>query len=183
MNFKQGDIILLNRHGKESNWFSNAQRFFTRMPYTHSALVLGKVKGLMSVLSADELVVVIPVNRYLEEEGTDIEVYRPKFVDWVLINQLMPDLYQKHAGKPYGYLQLLYFVFRWLAESFKIDVRKWKNPFTNNDICSELIFEYLLLTGSKPILFALSDYRLDNVHVGDIANICKNNPELFEKVM
>ena len=177
-----GSIVLLNRLGKESNFTSSLQRFFTKMPYTHTAIVLEKYMNENVVLSADELTVILPLNNYFEEDKTEIEIYE-LLLDFDKIS-ITRDLFLNYSGKKYAFLQVLYFIYRWFNETvLKRDVRKEKNIFNKGQICSELVYLYLCevaqKTNTKELLDKLNEYTKDTIHVGDIANICKSLPQIF----
>ena len=71
--FAIGSIVLLNR--KKGGFFSSSQRFFTGKPYTHSTYISLPYYDYEAILSTDELTCVLPLENYLEEKDTDIEIY------------------------------------------------------------------------------------------------------------
>lgn len=184
---KPGDIILLNRKGKSSSWFSVLQRFFTRKPYTHCAIFLPNVVLEESVISADEVIKILPTESYYNEDGTDIEIYA--VTDNIPANvkiDILNSIYKKYSGTYYGFTQLLWFIYRWFMEVFfKRDMRKKKNWFNSGTICSELVYYYFegLSTYNDRLKNAINLYDKDSVHAGDIADICSNLPEVFQLVL
>lgn len=179
--FNLGDIILLNRKGKESDLYSAAQRFFTKMPYTHSALGTGPIFEKDGVLTSDECTNIQPIDNYFREDNTDFEIYSVNLPSDIQ-KKLTTHMYQEYSGKIYGFTQILWFIYRWFMGFFKKDVRKQKNWIsTSGVICSELVFKYLLLIAElKPELkVKLDEWRPDNVHVGDIKNIIDLYPDIF----
>jgi len=197
-----GDIILLNR--KKGGWFSSAQRFFTQMNYTHSTFSIGTILGIESVLSADEKVVIEPLKKYFEEDGTEIEIWRinENIIDAKnkpLLEQKISEIYYKYSNSYYGFFQVIWFIYRWINEKFfKRDVRRKNNPFKRGIICSELVYYYLIelekilnktLKKGKirfdvllPLQAELSKYTPDTIHAGDIAQILNKNNKLFYKL-
>lgn len=198
-----GDIILLNR--KKGGWFSSCQRFFTKMPYTHSTFSVGNILGFESVLSADEKIVIEPVGRYYEEKETDIEIYRikrnvmPIGFERTLENAIEA-MYYKYANTYYGFGQVSWFVYRWFMESIlKKNAKKKENPFKSGIICSELVYLYLeqvckvlnkcypkkdsrRFSVLLPLQIDLNKFNRDTIHAGDIANILKNNNNIWERI-
>ena len=198
-----GDIVLLNR--KKGGWFSSAQRFFTKMPYTHSTFSVGNILGFESVLSADEKIVIEPVGRYYEEKETDIEIYRLKKKVLPVgfegaLSSAIESMYYKYANTYYGFGQVFWFVYRWFMESvLKKNAKKKDNPFKGGIICSELVYLYLeqvckVLNKCYPkrdtrrfsvllhLQIELNKYTRDTIHAGDIAVIIKHNPNIWERV-
>ena len=179
-NIKEGDIILCNRLGKESTFFSDCVRYFTGFPYSHSALIMTNVYGYQSVLTADEVVNCQPVSNYWNESRTDFEVYRIPKVTTKDKKDALTQCYYNYSGQLYGFTQVLWFVYRWFMEHvFKKDVRRAKNPFGSGIVCSELVWDYLdIITKDNPNLIELRNFIYqwtpDTVAAGDIAIICKS---------
>lgn len=182
--FREGSIILLNRLGKESSIFSKLQRFFTGMPYTHSAIVTRDIYEIQSVLSADELINTQPLDNYFNEEKTEIEIFDiiDKRVNTEFKEETIKQLYEEYAGTMYGFAQVLWFVYRWFMEKLGKDVRKKKNPFNKGEICSELVWHYLDRVGDFiPELKAkINEWNPDTIHAGDIHTICISLPKVFK---
>lgn len=171
-----GDIVLLNR--KKGGWFSSAQRFFTGMPYTHCTFSIGEICGVESVLSADEKIVVLPLDSYFTETDTDIEIYRIT-CDKNKIEYSIKKVFVNYSGFWYGFTQVIWFIWRWLMEKFDMDVRRKNNPFKSGIICSELVYYYLVELNLPEIKKDLEAFTPDTIHAGDIANILKNNADVF----
>lgn len=179
-----GNILLLNR--RKGGWFSNAQRFFTNKPYTHCALSAGNILSVESIFSADETMDMIPLQNYLAEDSTDIEIYEVKNVEPEVLDSIMKDMYLEYAGKGYGFLQLLWFVYRWANEKLGRDVRLKKNWFTDNLICSEMGYVFLTKVSTKlekyhsyALITELNKTTPDTCHAGDIADLIHALPEIF----
>lgn len=182
--YKVGSVVLLNRSkGKESNWFSKAQVFFTGKPYTHCANIIGDVLTQQAVLSADELITVEPLSKYFDEEGTGIEIWEMPSVSEDRAKIILKDLYLAYGSTYYGFTQLLWFVYRWFMEKLGKDVRKKINPFRNGEICSELIYHYWeRLPEYFDLQKKLDEWNPDTVHAGDIHTIMTSFPDLFKLV-
>ena len=184
MNFKDGSIILLNRKGKSSSFYSAAQRFFTGYPFTHSAIIVDPVRGLTSVLSSNEVVTILPLQNYFDEPDTDIMIYELIGFDEYNIKESVDSIYKSYAGASYGYLQITWFVFRWLCKRIGIDIKGKRNYAPNGMICSEMVWDYmsLLKTNYTEFYKFLNEWTKDTVHVGDISEIIKSFPYLFKLV-
>ena len=176
-----GDILILNRKGKSGSLFSTLQRFFTRMPYTHCQLVVDPVENIISVFEAEQLVLINPAQRTFQEIDTEIEVWHPLFItDKTQLTAIFKDLYDNYSGISYGFLQITFFVYRWINEVFKHNVNNKPNPFQNGVICSELIYYYLCSFVNSELSNKLSEWNANTVHAGDIHNILTSLPSLFK---
>lgn len=168
---RAGDIIVFN--SKNGGWFSKAQRFFTRMPYTHTAVVIGDINGQSAILEAKTLVVVSPWKNTQYDQSMSYWVFRPS----ATFNPApLLDLWARYAGEEYGFGQLLWFVYRYVMESwpFRTDVRRQKNWFPYGDICSELVFNWIgwLSLGSADLAAIKEEWTENTCHSGDIFAIC-----------
>jgi hypothetical protein len=173
-----GDVYCVNSKGKGwiKNFYSYAQRFVTGMPYTHCAIEVEKELGVSSVFEADALVLVDPANRITADPNRDYEIYSIVGVDQKKIDEILAVLYDKYCGTTYGFLQILWFLYRRFMEVvFKKDVRKQRNPLSKGIICSELLWDYLSMLGEFiPELKAkISEWNCNTIHAGDVAMICK----------
>jgi hypothetical protein len=176
---KAGDIIVFN--SKHGGWFSKAQRFFTRMPYTHTGVVIGDINGIPAVLEAKTLVVVSPWSTAQFDPSMSYWVFRPTLENFGLAPLM--DLWTRYAGQEYGFGQLLWFVFRYVMESwpFRADVRRHRNWFPNGDICSELVFNWIgwLSLGSRKLEEIKNEWYENTCHAGDIFTICSRASDDF----
>lgn len=184
--FKAGDIIILSRKGKNDSFFSKSQRYFTKDKWTHIAVIINPILGVPSVLSANELIVTEPLERYFNEES-DIEVYRPKFYKKNKVQMIkdLAEMYKKYASTIYGFFQLLWFIIRWLEISlFGKQIFFKNNPFKKGIICSELVLIFLkdLYEKNLELSNVLQKFDNDSVHVGDIRNIITNNKKYFDLI-
>lgn len=182
---EEGDIVILNRI--KGGFFSTAQRFFTRHKLTHTAIGIGLVRGELSVLSSDELTAVIPCSNYYAEPNTDIYVYRYRRRGSIDTKSIIDYLYKEYAGAYYDFLQVFWFVYRWLAEKLHINVKRQHNPLSGGKrrpICSELVFYYLehLAKYDIRIQSKLYEFTAQTTNVADIQEILDALPSLFECV-
>lgn len=125
MILKAGDIIIYN--ATNGGFFSSLQRYFTRMKFTHTAVVFNKIIGLDSVIEANETVAITPFSRTLHENITEFWVFRIKDVNDERLQEALQYIYDKLSG----FLQLLYFVRRWIWETKWVKfLFGWIPPFT-----------------------------------------------------
>ena len=173
---EKGDIICVNEPG----FYASAQRFFTKFPYTHTAVCIGEVCGHVSIFEAKTHLAVTPLQYLLEDKEKDFEIYKVN-IDPIIKSKAMDETYYAFAGSIYGYAQILWFIYRWGCERFGLDVRKRKNWFTSGEICSEIVWHYLnIVSQGIPELNAmLNQWNADTIHVGDIVTICRAFPEIF----
>jgi hypothetical protein len=144
-----GDIIVFADSSKK--WFSVAQRFFTRMPHTHVANVGFSYGNLQTLQEANESMSVTDLKNVLCDEKQEYWVFHLK-IPYFIKNQVLVELFREYGREPYAFLQLLYFVRRYIWETKWVkkvfgwiprlldkpgDVRQWNNWFPGNFICSE----------------------------------------------
>ena len=181
-----GQIIVFNAiHG---GFFSSANRFFTRMPYTHVAFVVEPVFGVDSYFGAELSATTQPFNNIIKDKDYMYQVYRP--IGWTKpqLNNALKQIYMRYAGQTYGFAQVLWFIYRYIAESwpFHADVRRGHNFFPNRPICSEICWWYLwFLYEERPDLVQLRDklgeWSPDTFNAGDSARVIQSFPTLFVK--
>lgn len=169
-----GDIVVFN--ATKGGWFSAAQRFFTRMPYTHTGIIIGDVNDESALLEAKMSVSVTPWKPFTTDPTLQYWVFRPA----MSVNpQALSDLWHRYAGHDYGYFQILWFVYRWIMESwpFRADVRGQHNWFPTGDICSEVTYNWIQwLSMQDPLLDALvMEWNENTCHSGDIYTICSKS--------
>ena len=198
MILKAGDIIIYN--ATKGGLFSSLQRFFTRMDFTHTSVVFNRIIGLDSVIEANETVAITPFQRTLADTATEFWVFRIKDVSDDLKQEALQYIYNKLSGKLYGFLQLLYFVRRWIWETkwFKFlfgwiprflgkpdDVRIWNNWFVKGTICSELKWHYDYFIAERiednDWLNTLKEWNSNNFHSGDACIVCERVPKIILK--
>lgn len=177
-----GDVIIYNQ--KKGGFFAAAQRFFTGMPYTHAAIGFGDVKGFESVLEALFAIATTPFRRAREDMSVDFEVWRIKGVAQERIDAALQKAYDRFAGETYGFLQILWFIYRWLNEKIGRDVRKQGNWFPDHLICSEVVYEFLWdVSAEIPSLRKkLDEWNSNSFHAGDVHTVCASLPDVFELV-
>lgn len=192
-----GDIILVIN--KKKSFFPSAIKFFTGRYarkhgvkiFTHSCFSVGQVLGQESVLSAELAMSVMPLDSFRTDDFY-FEVYRVKdkfrqgTTKKELVN-LISRHYQKSAGKPYGFFQNLWFVYRFLMELIGFNMIGRKNWFPDNENCSESTANYLLdrfdiLSYPNTARLFLKEFNTNSIHPVDLAVMIKKNWEIFQLV-
>lgn len=179
--FPIGSIIVFN--AKKGGWFSSAQRFFTGMPYTHTAIVMPDVFDVPSYMGADLTVDIKPIDEFLNDEDMDFQVWEWLGVSPLRIEEALRWVYIRYAGETYGFLQLLWFVYSWfMRKVFRKDVRRTHNPFPNHPICSEVAWEMCSqMVQNKDDQRAnsiLNEWRPDTFNAGDQAEVMRRFAKL-----
>jgi hypothetical protein len=180
-----GQIICFNN--LNPYFFSKGQRFFTRMPYTHVAMMFPDVLGVESYFGADETADLKPTSRFLNDEKMLYQMYMPQGWTDEQIRIALTKIYNRYAGETYGYMQIAWFMVRGVMEGwpFYKDVRRWHNFFPKHPICSEIAWWYLwFLYEARPELTQLRDklneWRPDTFHAGDSHTVVMSFPDLFK---
>lgn len=180
-------MIILYKNG--TGIYSKLQHWFSGQPYNHSAIYLGLLLDRDWVYEAGFSLSANPVNlkdKNIEVWHCDIDLYESliKYID-------------KVAGKPYAFLQILYFVRRKLYESipfaWKIvklfhkakTPKKLNNWFPRSMICTEFVYEVIKeasYTENRELYrYLVDNYNSNNLYVSDLADIFKKFPNIFHK--
>jgi len=161
-------------------------RFFTRSRISHTFVFTFSLHGIPAVQEASASVQIVPfLSRYHGNPKYSYEVYEVT-ADSVTEKEVQGALcriFEEFAGVKYGWLQLLWFPYRWFLETVlgRTDVHREKNWFTHGVICSELLFRYL--TYLDPLFSTLlSEYDPDTVQPSDLLKVVKAYPEYFQLV-
>lgn len=179
-------------------WFSRVQQIFTRMKWTHTALGFFKYEKHDNevLFESNELQC---TTLWYPNIKSEYEIYKITWYTQEEIELALWKTYEEYNGELYGFLQLLYFIrryiwetewikkyFSWLPKLFgkPSDVRKWNNWFVGGTICSELF--YNLMSNLNSIRFndklnrVLSIWNKNNFHSGDSKTFILFLPEMFE---
>lgn len=193
---KPGQIIVYNNI--KGGWFSALQRFFTRMNFTHASIGFPPIAGQSAVIEAKNVITITPFDRTRLGGNVEYWIFSVDGLVDVFTKQIVESVYMQYAGKQYGYLQLIYFVrryiwetrwvkflFGWLPELLDKpkDVRRWNNWFVSGTICSELVWVYLnmlsraaYINNREGLIAKLSGWNSNNFHAGDVYNLCTSVP-------
>lgn len=181
----RGDIVFTNaRKGGLLSW---AIRFFSRSSVTHSAVGIGSVMGMSSILEANMNITVTPWKNYLNDPTQELYIFRPKGIAREVTDAYVADLYRRFGAKSYGFFQLFWFIWRWANEMFGRNVKKQRNWFPNGDICSEVTYWAMLYAAwavnNVRLIERLEEWTDNTVHPGDLMKVCREFPDEFELVM
>ena len=174
-NLKPGDIIIVNNW--DGNFLSKAIQFFTKS-WSHTALGFFPIHRnplpLQSVFEANLTIEITDWEKVYDDLNYDLRVYR--WTRTLPVESVLWELFDKYNGATYGWWQLVYFVWRWVVEKLHLPQR-WarKNFFPNREICTEIVYDFLVLLNDSVINVALHklDRNQNTVHPGDIIEVCE----------
>jgi hypothetical protein len=192
----KGSIILVQNN--EGHFLSNAIKFFTKRAakkygvenWTHSMFYVGKFFNEDFVFSAEAAQSIMPLKKFQKPKVKYVIYKINDNIKAEDLDNLIKDFFLNYAGDTYGFFQLFWFIYRWIAEIIGLDVRKKNNWFPTGDICSEMTFRFLTkrLEYSnknviiKNVLNKLNEWTENTIHPVDLAYIIKKFPLVFEKV-
>lgn len=167
----------------KTSFFGKLIRFFTRSNITHSFLISFPNVGQVQFIEASKTVNEgsFEVN-YVKDTGTSYIIYKIKD-EWISspfqINIALEKCRKEFLGVSYGYLQLLWFPYRWLMEKLGKDVRHENNWLSQGVICSELVYYFLVNVGLGHLVL---DFNPDTIQAQDILSIIEARQDIFELV-
>jgi len=171
--FPFGSVISWRINPKDltfpENIFDYAQNFFTKMPETHTSILMHKMEDWPYDMWYEfEASITVRINTYTQNLNSSIfDIKAPEDVKIKVIDKLR----KEHYGKIYALPQTFYFIVRWAAEGVGLDPRRWINIFHWNKICSELVYDYLYEISQEMKWFdlemKLNEWKPDNFHAGD----------------
>ncbi len=172
----------------KSGFFPKLVRFFTKSKLSHCGIVFFNLGfGAETVIESTTLVQVVPFQRnYRDSKNEEYIVF--ELIDKTLsrqkidLDKILIDLFKEYSGQSYGYFQLLWFVFRWFVGLFGFDISNHKNWFTQNVICSEVLFQYLKALKILVLDEKLKKFNSDTVQAQDLFDIVKSCPDIFRVV-
>jgi len=178
--------------------FGRLQIIFTRMKWTHVAPGFFPFVGHddETVFESNEIQNVTLWNPHTKDEYS---IYKIIWYTQQEIEQALWKTFKEYNGELYGFLQILYFVRRYIWETKWIkkyfgwlpkllgkpsDVRRWNNWFVGGTICSELFHN--LMSNLNEIRYhpgvdrTLKRWNKNNFHSGDGFTFITELPEIFE---
>jgi hypothetical protein len=180
MTFRPGDIGLSRNY---KNKISFLMSFFADSQYSHSFVMTDPVLGIESLQQASFEVCIVPLDRYDSSDFDRYQIWQIKdpYFDQEKAKQALAECHQEFSGNTYGYIQLLWFIWRWFIKKvFKKDISHQENWWTEGVICSELVYWYLHKLG-EPFQSILASFNADTITPEDIHQVMLAHPELFEK--
>jgi hypothetical protein len=180
-----GHIVAFN--SLKGGFIAAAERFFTRSKYNHVSVVIPPILGIPAHVSATWKVVTEPTSHFLNDPSEMYQMYLPVGFTTDQLLTVLSRVYNEFSGETYGFLQLLWFVYRWLMESwpFHKDVRRGHNWFPGGPICSEVSWYYMMyLCDQQPkrtelLRAKLNEWRPDTFSPADCVDVMKAFPEIF----
>ena len=173
MNLKDNCIYICVSNAKEGGIFSRLQRFVTGYDVTHSEPILhGELSNQVVGLSADKRCTLERIQDLIDNTEIDVWIYEiPTSLTYKEICEIEWGFTKENLTKRYGYMQILYFIPRRLAELIGLDIRRWWNPFPAGRLCSEVCYNFLMRFASyikEEVIVELKKWRSNNIHSGDI---------------
>lgn len=157
-------------------------RFFTSSQITHSFIITKPFgDNIPSVLEASDLCAMVPFEKkYLNNPDELFILF--KIEDKYLENaeKASDECFIEFAGVQYAFASIPWFIWRWFNEKLlKRSITNEKNWFTDNIVCSELVYWFLIKL--HPIFKELlKDFNGDTIQAEDIFKIAKQNPDVFK---
>lgn len=165
----------------KTGWFSTLIRFFTKSKISHSFVMYYKQAGQRSVIEADIAVLTMNFDKHFKNDHTDYIIFDCIGTNPILEKDALNSCFVEFAGTTYGFSQCIWFMYRWLAEVFKIDVTHQKNWMTEGVICSELVWHFLDRLGPK-FSEAVAHLNPDTTNAEDILKVVRSRPDLFKPI-
>jgi hypothetical protein len=158
-------------------------RFFTKSKISHAFIVARNYGDQASVQEAGMVVQLGPLERlYTNNPSEDYWIYDCTKVTLEQKLKALDYCFKEYAIVEYGYLQLLWFVYRWfcveILKQNNKDVTRRNNWLSKGVICSELQYEYLIQLGGE-YAELVRDFNQDTIQAEDLRLIVASRPDLF----
>jgi hypothetical protein len=141
---------------------------------------MGTVNGVSSVLEANAPG--IEIREFYYDGGTqEYSLYDPILASEGSIGAVLKGCHREFLGIKYGYLQLVWFMWRWLCSKVGVDIRNNKNWMSDGMVCSELLYYYLYYLG-EPYRSLLKPFNPDTIQPNDVYLMCLAHPDKFKLV-
>lgn len=173
----EGDIMVFS--AQPGDWYSKAQRIFTKMDWTHAGVGLSNYYSEHMYLDTKEISLSNKLSPIFNDPKQKFVVY--EFVGFTDEQkyEIGKRIWGERLDKYYGFVQILWFIYRAIMERwFNKDVRRNKVPFRGGYICSEntyraieIALEYMTLPNKLKTQIVLRQWTSNTVHAGDIYTI------------
>lgn len=163
----------------KNEWIAKAIAWFTKSQWSHTFITVPPMLGKEMVMEAGEggVEMVMFDQAYRNNPDQKYEVYRVKLPQATIDNAIAKCMDKLEV--PYGYLEYVWFIWRYLNMWFGRDIKSQDNWSTSKEVCAGLVDIYNDELG----LQALSDvFGNNSISAQDIYEIVKAHPELFELV-
>lgn len=174
-------MIVLWKNGK--GIYARLQEWFSGYPYSHVAIYMHRWLNMNWVYEASLSLSANPV----DFNSPNIELWHCRLD----INKALESVIPRVYGKPYAFLQILYFVRRKFYETFPFFLRdrkvtKLNNWFPRSQICTEFWYDVVKeasYTEAKDLYNYLDDnFDGNNLYVSDVLRTMQLFPQYFERV-
>lgn len=172
-----GQIILANT---KTGIIPKIIKFFTKSKFSHSLITIPSILDMpMSVEASSSGIDAIRFDtNYMNNKNIQMEIWNVNIPIKNKNKGIIAAINDLEKG--YGYLELIWFGWRWLNSLFGRDIKKQNNWFAGDGIiCSQLCRYYLSQVGLNK-LFA--DYGKGSICPEDLSKIMNANPKIFTKV-
>lgn len=161
---------------RDTSFFARLVKFFTYSRWSHSFIMIDED----TVLEANQTVQRNPIGEYRNDPNCYYEIYAIVGADEEIVNRAIAKTIAMYLGQTYGYMGLLFFVYRWFNGLFLRDKTPEVNSFPLGAICSEVVCYYEEQVSDKfTQLLAEGGLTLDTVSPQDLYAIISTNPSLF----
>ena len=167
--------------------FGKLQQIFTRKKWTHTAMGFFPFVGHPDVETLFESNEIQDVTLWDPTGTTEYEIYKIKWYTELEIEQALWKAFEEYNGELYGFIQIVYFVRRWIWETKWIkklfwwiptkifgksnDIRQWNNWSVGGTICSELFYNVMhnlnKIRYNEDVQKMLNTWNKNNFHSGD----------------
>ena|ERR1700676_5588979 len=173
---KYGHVILADTY---SGFIPYVIKMVTNSSFSHSLITTPNVLNTPMCMEAASVGVSMLSfeEGYGEQSGEDIRCFEVNVPQEIKDAAIKSSL--KLLEKSYGYLELLWFIWRAINQLFRRDIKKQDNWSQSGLICSELCFEYLKACGLEHLFSA---YGNGSISPEDIYRVMKANPDIFIEV-
>jgi hypothetical protein len=165
-------------------WLPKLIRFFTNSHISHALVITEDVCGITSVQEASIIVQVVPLDKYYRNNpNCSYWIYSLTKATEEEKKEALKYCYNEYAGDKYGFLQLLWFIYRWFCVSIlkqnEKEVVKRKNWLSDGVICSEFQYGYLTHV-NEYYANLLKEFNPDTIQAEDLRKIVEANPDAFK---
>ena len=160
------------------------EKWWKKAKWTHAFFVgFPEDSNIPSVIESSYSVQKVPLDHYRTDNTCKYVLYKFVGADPQKVHDAIRTCYVDYSGDVYGYVSLLWFVWRWLLEIIGIDIHKNHNFSHSGKICSKLQMEYGdRATSTYKSLLKSEGYNPSNVAPQDIQTVIAKHPELFKPI-
>lgn len=163
----------------KDKWLAKAISFLTKSQWSHCFITIPGILEKEMVIEADgkEISTILFDIGYRNNKNQKYEVYKFKIPQKNIDESIRTIL--NLLETPYGLWEYPWFIWRIVLKLFGKDIRKQDNWIRKGTVCSDLVRNYIELSGHENLFL---DFGKDSANVQDVYEIVKQNPQLFEIV-